>query len=105
MVNRTPDGAFRALANSHRRRLLLGLLEHNPQKDLTLPVDIAFESEAADELRTELYHNHLPMLERLGFVEWDHQSMTVIKGAGFDEIRPLLEFIGRHRDELPDGWL
>ena len=99
------NAAFRALANDHRRRLLLALLEHNPQGEMTVPEDDPLDRVEADELRSELYHIHLPMLEELGFIEWDHERHTVGKGPNFDEIRPLLELIDRHRDELREGLL
>ena len=99
------DTAFRALANDHRRRLLLALLEHNPQEEVTVPEDIPLDSEEVEILRSELYHRHLPLLEELGFIEWNRETQTVVKGPQFSEIRPLLELVDRHRDELPEGWL
>lgn len=99
------DDAFRALANGHRRRLLVALLERNPQEEMVLPDDVPLGSPEAEEVHTELYHTHLPMLERHGFVEWNHERKTVSKGPTFDQIRPLLELIERHRDGLPDGWV
>lgn len=105
MVDQTPETAFRVLANGHRRRLLLALLEHNPQADVTVRDDVRFDDEGVEDLRVELYHQHLPMLERLGVIEWDRGTHSVSKGPNFDEIRPLLELFDRHRGELPAGWL
>ena len=99
------DAAFRALASGHRRRLLLALIEHNPQEEVTVPEGVPLDSVEGAELRSELYHNHLPLLEELEYIEWDHETHTVVKGPRFDEIRPLMELIDRHRDELPAGWL
>ncbi len=100
------DGHFEALANIHRRRLLIALLDHNPQRDrVDVPGDV-HEGEAALEiLQTEFYHVHLPKLENAGFIRWNQDTNEVMKGPRFDEIRPLLKLMRDHADELPDDWL
>ena len=98
------DDAFRALADRHRRRLLAALLERNPQDEASVPENTSIDSTEADEVLFEFYHTHLPMLEQHGYIEWDRGKQSVSKGPNFDEIRPLLELIDRHRDELPAGW-
>ena len=50
-------------------------------------------------------HVHLPKLESYGFITWDQTTSEVSKGPNFGEIRPLLEMLAAHEDELPDGWL
>ena len=105
MGDSVADTAFHALADDHRRRLLLALLEHNPQEEVTVPEDIPLDSEEVEILHSELYHRHLPLLDELGYIEWDHETHMVVKGPRFNEIRPLLELIDRHRDELLAGWL
>ena len=104
MVSSDADAAFRALADRHRRQLLLALLSHTPQDEVSVPDDVPLDRAETDELRSELHHVHLPMLERHGFVEWDRQAKTVGRGPAYDEIRPLLEWIDRNRDELPADW-
>lgn len=105
------DGALEALKHRYRRRLLVALLDHNPQDD-----DDAQEAENAlgtvtgadtDEelIETELVHNHLPKLEDLGYIRWDREAGTISKGPNWDEIAPLLEVLDTHADELPDDWL
>jgi len=100
------DEVFKALSNVHRRRLLVALVEHNPQRDsVVVPEDIDEEEQALEALQTKFYHHHLPYLEDAGFIRWKRDTHEVIKGPKFDEIRPLLELMRDHSDELPDDWL
>lgn len=99
------DDMFDALGDVQRRKLLVALLEHNPQDDSSV---ISRDSESDERARrrvVEMRHNHLPKLEEYGFVEWDQESHEVVKGANFDEIRPLLELLDQHEDELPAVWV
>ena len=99
------DDALDALAHVQRRRLLLSLLEHNPQDDSPVVLgDTESEKEALESL-TAMNHVHLPKLVEYGFIEWDRESNEVTKGPDFPEIRPLLELLDDHADELPEGWL
>jgi hypothetical protein len=50
-------------------------------------------------------HTHLPKLASAGFIEWDPETNTVQQGPRFEDIRPLLELMHDHADELPDDWL
>lgn len=101
------DAALDALANRYRRRLLVALLAHNPQDadDTQLPVDETLSDDDAASLRVAIRHSHLPKLEALGFVEWDREERVVRKGPRFDAIRPVLELMDAHADELPDEWV
>jgi hypothetical protein len=100
------DEVFKALANVYRRRLLVALIEHNPQRDsVVVPEDIDEGEQALETLQTKFYHHHLPLLEDAGFIRWKQDTHEVIKGPRFDEIRPLLELMRDHADELPDDWL
>lgn len=100
------DDVFDALTNRYRRRLLVALLQHNPQADtLEVPHDTVASNEPPETLKTEFYHVHLPKLEERGFIEWDRESHRISTGSAFEEIRPLLELMDEHSDELSDGWL
>lgn len=95
------DDMADALAHVQRRKLLVALLEHNPQDDA--PVVIA-DSDAVERL-VSMHHAHLPKLADYGFIMWNEDTHEVVKGPKFDEIRPLLELLDDHEDELPDNWL
>jgi hypothetical protein len=99
------DGALDALADVQRRNLLLSLLDHNPQDDTPVVVGASESDVEALESLTTMRHVHLPKLVEYGFVKWDEEHNEVSKGPAFDEIRPLLELLDDHADELPDGWL
>ena len=89
------DNAFEALANEHRRTLLLDLLERNPQPANVepSPEEGPQATKAEHRLQTEMNHTHLPKLVDYGFIEWDENTNDIIKGPQFGEIRPLLECI------------
>ncbi|QLD88598.1 hypothetical protein HWV07_05950 [Natronomonas salina] len=116
------DDVFEALSDVQRRKLLVDLLEHNPQTVETISEAsrevggmseglkeeyLASDAEisGADKSHVRLYHVHLPMLVEYGFVEWDRESNTVVKGARFDAIRPVLELLEENHETLPAGWL
>ena len=95
-----------ALANRHRRRLLMNLLEHNPKGEELHPPEVVHEGEKSLEtLQIEFVHVHLPLLEDLGVIHWDREAHTVVTGPQFEEVRPLLALVDEHGDELPDGWV
>ncbi|WP_311171405.1 DUF7344 domain-containing protein [Halobellus ordinarius] len=94
-----------ALADVQRRKLLIALIDHNPQDDLPVVVaDSESESDSVERLIT-MQHVHLPKLDDYGFVEWNKDTHEVTRGSKFDEIKPLLELLEDHEDELPPGWL
>lgn len=98
------DEILDALDHIQRRKLLRALLVHDPQDDESVVVDA---NGSADEEFTRLVgmrHVHLPKLEDYGFVVWNRDTNEVSKGPNFEEIRPLLELIADHEDELPGGW-
>ncbi|WP_205628434.1 DUF7344 domain-containing protein [Haloprofundus marisrubri] len=101
------DTMLDILANRYRRRVLVALLDHNPQDDdeTQIPDDAAPDDEDPEELLLQMRHVHLPKLEEAGFIEWDQETNSVTKGPQFEEIRPLLELMANHGDELPDDWL
>lgn len=107
----TFDRAVGALGDRYRRRLLVALLDENPQDDDDLQAgESAFGPEDRDDeanqlLNIELVHLHLPKLESLGYITWDQETGNISKGPDWDEIEPLLRLLRDHADELPDDWL
>lgn len=101
------DTVMSALANRYRRRVLVALLNHSPQHDdgPQIPADIGLPDEDTETLGIQLWHIHLPKLEVAGFIEWNQDTSSIRRGPRFDEVRPVLELMQNHADELPDGWL
>ena len=90
-------------ADRDRRRLLLYLVDGNPEEFDDIPEHI--DEEERRTLLEMLETEHLPLLEESGIVEWDRERNVIVRGERFDEIRPLLGLIADHEDELPDDWL
>ncbi|ADD07636.1 HTH domain protein (plasmid) [Natrialba magadii ATCC 43099] len=99
------DIVLNVLENRYRRRMLVALLEHNPQDadNPQLPADSELAAEDLETRRIHMRHSHLPKLEESGFIEWDRDTNSVRKGPHFDEIQPLLEVLQNHANKLPDG--
>ncbi|MWV64305.1 transcriptional regulator [Halorubrum sp. JWXQ-INN 858] len=116
------DGLFDAFSDVHRRRVLVNLLDHNPQAVDQLSASPPGASEATTDspggsltgaLETTdvdggavlLHHGHLPKLADYGLIEWDRDEDEVHKGPNFDDVRPLLVLLEENRETLPDDWL
>lgn len=96
----TADQLFDALADVHRRRLLLALVDHNPQDVSELP-GVPWAVSESEAGLTSKRHVHLPKLADYGLIEWDKDEQLVVKGPRFEEIEPILELLDDHHDELP----
>lgn len=96
----TADQLFDALADVHRRRLLLALIDHNPQDVSALP-GVPWTVSESETVLTSKRHVHLPKLADYGLIEWDRDEQMVTKGPRFDEIEPILELLDDHHDDLP----
>ncbi|WP_049925243.1 DUF7344 domain-containing protein [Halopiger goleimassiliensis] len=98
------DDLFDALAAVHRRRILVGLLEHNPrQLSEQVERDSILGRSEIDEVR--LRHEHAPKLDDCGFIEWDREAGRLTRGPRFEEIEPALRLLDDNRDRLPDDWV
>ena len=101
-MTRTLDKQLTALANAHRRRLLVALADRNP---LLVDPDILETLSPSSERGAivELQHVHLPMLAGARYIDWDRESGVVGQGARFDEIEPLLTVLADNvAASLPD---
>lgn len=97
------DDHFGALADPLRRRLLVNLLEHDPQEELD-PESVHVGEQELERFRTKMFHVHLPKLDGTDIVQWNRDANEIVKGPRFDEIQPLLSLIDAHADELPYNW-
>lgn len=115
MPQKKPEGdeLFDALSSKHRRRILVALLEHNPQADVAPTPDddpsgideTAAREEELKRRRIEFYHVHLPKLADYGFIDWDRDRGEVTKGPRFEDIEPCLLLLRDNADDLPGDCL
>ncbi|WP_433633302.1 DUF7344 domain-containing protein [Halomicrococcus sp. NG-SE-24] len=93
------------LSDSHRRRILLAVSDHNPRtEDEFTTESLASDEDNLDHVKTHLHHVHLPKLADKGYIEWNPDTETIRRGSNFDEIAPLLQLMADHEDELPADW-
>jgi len=90
---------FDILSKTPRRQALFAIREGIVDNDADL---LMRSSRKEEEIR--LRHNHLPKLEQAGYIEWDQDTGSISEGPNFDEIKPMLELLETHADELPSGW-
>jgi hypothetical protein len=94
------DTHFDALANEHRRNLLVALLDENPQDPVVLASrdGDAGVVETTHRLQTAMYHSHLPKLVESGCIEWHRDTQEIVRGPLFEEIQPLLECVDEYTE-------
>lgn len=99
------DEVFRTLSHPVRRRILVAIKEDNPRDREEFETVEYRPAGATDETSSvELHHVHLPRLDAADFIDWNRRTGEVTRGEHFEDIRPLLELMDDHRDELPDDW-
>ena len=64
----------------------------------------AVDDATLTEMRTALYHVHLPKLTEADCIAWDRDTHTIRRGSTFDEHALLRRLTADHEDELPAGW-
>ncbi|MUW13878.1 hypothetical protein GJ633_03800 [Halorubrum sp. CBA1125] len=105
---------FRILADPVRRYVLYYLDEQETPVSLDrLATRVAAwhtdsDPDAVDdatltEMRTALYHVHLPKFSETDYIEWDTDSRTIRRGPSFDENASLFRLVADHEDVLPAG--
>ena len=100
------DQVLTSLSHPTRRWVLATLAERNPRdRDEFTSPDFAVADEDLELFAAEVTYDHLPHLDRAGFIEWDRDADTIIRGPNFEAVRPLIELIHDHREELPEDWL
>lgn len=98
------NDALDALDRPWRRKLLFALLDIEPSESSGIDAFGPAEDSGPFEFGLEANGSHLSKLADYGFVDWNRDTHRVRKGRNFDDIRPLLELLVNHEDDLPDGW-
>lgn len=88
------DQFYRSMAN-HRRRIAVRVLEERQFVDLeTLSEEIAAREPGESDVETieiSLVHQHLPLLEEAGLVEYDSDDGSVTTESAVGEVFPLAD--------------
>lgn len=98
------DQTFDTLSHPYRRRILTLLHESARASTSALPARVANAGEPVERVEIALHHGHLPKLESVGFIDWDHAAEEVRRGPCFDEIAPFLELVMENPETLPAEW-
>ena len=88
------DEVADALGHRTRRQLLVELVEHNP-------VAVGSVCER-DNDKTALIHNHLPKLDSMEYISWNRDQGTIVKGANWTEIEPVVRLLHNNREATPN---
>lgn len=95
------DELFDALRDVHRRRVLMALLELDHQDEaVKVPEEVHVGERGLEDLQLEMIHHHIPLLANAGYVSWNREDHEIQEGETFEDIRPILELLREHRDEL-----
>jgi hypothetical protein len=95
---------FRVLSSEPRRKLALSLRAVEPSEWVELP-DAALSTHydgTHDEMRVELRHKHLPLLEDAGYVRSRTVPLAASRGPEFDELDSVLGRLLSTPADLPD---
>jgi hypothetical protein len=92
-----------ALASEPRRQLVASLLEASDQEWLALPdAATSAHTPGPEILEITLKHNHLPKLEKAGYVRWERDPFIVRRGPRFHLIGGVVRAALDHADAFPD---
>ncbi|MFC7214095.1 hypothetical protein ACFQO4_08385 [Saliphagus sp. GCM10025334] len=99
------NDVFEALSAEPRRQLVVSLMDAPRDEAVSLPEHAINPDAPADPdvLRTELFHRHLPLLDGLGFVEWESDPFVASRGPRFEEVAAVFEALHSHATELPES--
>lgn len=94
------DCVFDVLSSQYRRRILIELNSGYATNEM----HVISRGGPDDEVDLQLCHSHLPQMVEAGYIEWDRETSEIEPGPCFDQIKPLLDLVEAHADELPDDW-
>ncbi|WP_255151269.1 hypothetical protein [Halorarius halobius] len=99
------DRVFEAASAEPRRQLIVSLMDADPEGSVLLPASAMNPNVPMDpdRLRTELYHQHLPLLAERGFIEWETEPMRASRGERFEEVAVVFEALHSTATEIPDS--
>ncbi|MFD1562424.1 hypothetical protein ACFR99_02420 [Haloarchaeobius amylolyticus] len=98
------DRVFAVLSAEPRRRIVDELIDVPAGESIPLPEAVADRSasSAADRVRVQLCHHHLPLLEAEGVVHWESDPLRAYRGPDFEQVSVVLESLHANATEIPD---
>ncbi len=99
------DRVFRALSAEPRRQLVVALRDTPPAQQVSLP-EAAISPTVPpkpEQLNLALQHNHLPLLEECGFIEWTTEPFRASRGPNFDEAAAVCDALHENAAKIPDS--
>ncbi|MCL9816387.1 DUF7344 domain-containing protein [Natronocalculus amylovorans] len=99
------DTVFTALSEEPRRQLVASLSDADRDASVSLPLAAMSPTIGpdAETLTIELYHQHLPLLARHGFVEWDEEKDRAWRGPNFTQVEIVMNLLQQNAVVLPDS--
>jgi hypothetical protein len=101
-LGRRWETIFQTLVWGTRRQIVGSLLEAPPDEEQSLPEAANPPDNRIDPstLYSNLVHNHLPMMEKAGFIEWEETPFCVRRGPRFEEVAAVIMAIDTY-EEFP----
>jgi len=105
----TFDRVARALGDRSRRVVLTAVHDQNPLsmseiESAAVTMDTADRLPDPERDRIALVHTHLPLLDSSGYIDWNREADTIVKGENWEEILPFLELFEERAHQLPAEW-
>lgn len=101
------DRVLDALGHRARRQLLAALRaqfsDGNPETDVATLCEALATDGDERRVRLRLVHCDLPMLDDLGYADWDRETGTVARGRRWDELRAVRDLLGDEWAERRDA--
>ena len=97
------DQVFRALSSAERRQILLALLKSSPRQESEL-AGIVPEIDHGNTVSITLHHQHLPHLDKAGYIDTNQENTRISRGDRFEEISPVLRLLDDNPENVPGQW-
>lgn len=94
---------LQTLADTHRVRILINLVNTPEERRLPLPkaAMIPKGTDEPEQLSIELQHVHLPAMADAGYVRWSKEPFCVQRGPRFEEPATIVRILVDSLEELP----
>ncbi|QUJ73793.1 hypothetical protein [Haloarcula marismortui] len=96
---------FDCLRAETRRRLLVALLECDPQEHVVASDALQPTDRDPSEIHIELKHIHLPKLADAGYITRGSDPYVISRGPRFDAVESVLEALRNNHEDIPSAWL